>query len=125
MSDDNDNDDISLIFGDEPKATASFPVHRIVVTKARPDPDFDDGQELEFTIEHGECTQEDEACIVESTVRELGLRSALFGIWGEEVRPRVEVKTYKVRGWVSKYDIPGAPIEYDAGIEEVDDADDE
>ena len=73
----------------------------------------------EYMIEHGSCELRGDECLVESTVQELGIRGALLGIWSKT--ETVELGTYRVRGWVQKYDVPGAPIEYDAGIEVVDD----
>ena len=55
-------------------------------------------------------------------VQQLGLHAALYGVWDSwDQNNRLEVGEYRVRGWVTKFDIPGEPIEYDAGVEEVDD----
>jgi hypothetical protein len=106
---------------------SDFPVHTIVVTKvAYDDPVLFMGiepSEIEYGIGHGECTLRGEECIVEGTVSELGLHAALFGVWDKD--HRLEVRDYQVRGWTSKHDVPGEPIEYDAGIEEVDEEDDD
>jgi hypothetical protein len=110
-----------------PKPEPVFPVHTIVVTKvAYDDPVFFmgiDPSEIEYGIGHGECTLRGEECIVESIVSDLGLHSAIFGVFDTE--NRLEVRDYQVRGWTSKYDVPSEPIEYDAGIELVDDEDDD
>jgi hypothetical protein len=71
----------------------------------------------EYMLQHGTCEFRDDDCLVESTVRDLGLRGALNGVWSKDP---VALGSYRVRGWVQKYDVPGAPIEYDAGIEIVD-----
>jgi hypothetical protein len=97
-----------------------FALHEIVVIRAEVDPEASDGQEIEYHVVHGACPMIDDDCLVSSIVRDLGLRSALYGIWGADTRPRIEVKTYVVRAWEQKYDIPGMPVEWDAGIEEVD-----
>jgi hypothetical protein len=99
----------------------SFPVHEIRVTKvAYDDPPTDLGIEpttLKYRISHGTCERRGDECLVEDTITELGLHAALFGVF--DTSNRLTVAHYWVRGWVSKHDVPGEAIEYDAGIEEV------
>ena len=107
-----------------------FPTHTITVTKVSyEEPRGNYLTELpvcEYEIDHGVCEVRGEECIVEGNVQELGLHAALYGVWDTwDQLNRLEAgREYRVRGWVSKFDIPGEPIEYDAGIEEVDEDDD-
>jgi hypothetical protein len=107
-----------------------FPVHTITVTKVSYETPrgvhLTEPPICEYEIDHGVCGVRGEECIVEGHVQELGLHAALYGVWDSwDQNNRLEAgRTYRVRGWVSKYDIPGEPIEWDAGIEEVDEDDD-
>jgi len=108
---------------------AEFDVHTITVTRVSyEEPHGNNLTELplcEYTIDHGACEQRGEECLVEEHVNELGLHAAMFGVWDTwSQNNRLQAgATYRVRGWTSKYDVPGEPIEYDAGIEEVEDED--
>jgi hypothetical protein len=101
-------------------------VHTITVTRveyeepAASDVFGIDPIECAYEIDHGECNLRDEECLVQSTITDLGLHAALFGVWDSE--HRLEEKSYRVRGWTSTSPAtPNGPAEYDAGIEEVDD----
>jgi hypothetical protein len=116
------------LWGSDKPVEPEMPVHRITVTRAEYEP-HDEARskllvewgECDYEIDHGACRARGDECIVESTVRELGMHGALYGVWDTwEQGNRVTVGVYRVRGWVSKYDVPGEPIEYDAGIELVD-----
>jgi hypothetical protein len=105
-----------------------FPVHTITVTRISyemPRGNFlTEPPVCEYTIDHGVCELRGDECLVESQVQEMGLHAALFGVWDTwDQLNRIEVKDYQVQGWVSKFDVPGEPVEYDAGIEEVGDED--
>jgi hypothetical protein len=107
---------------------SDFPVHTITVTRISyemPRGNFlTEPPVCEYTINHGVCELRGDECLVESQVQEMGLHAALFGVWDTwELLNRIEVKDYQVRGWVSKFDVPGEPVEWDAGIEEVGDED--
>lgn len=99
-----------------------FAVHAITVTSVSYDDPGDEygiePTECSFEIDHGKCTDRGDDCLVEQTVRELGLHAALFGVF--DVDHRVEQRSYRVLGWVQKYDVPGEPVEYDAGISVLD-----
>ena len=105
---------------------SDFPVHTITVTRvAYEEPRgnyLTEPPMCEYEIAHGICEVRGEECIVEGTVSELGLHAALFGVWDTwDQNNRLEAgRSYRVRGWVTKFDVPGEPVEYDAGIEEVD-----
>jgi hypothetical protein len=107
-------DDLADALGPPPARGPGFPDHVLTVEAVEDLDGFDSDQ---YTLDHGKCELRGDECIVESTVHELGLRAALNGVYSTDP---VELRTYRVRGWVSKYDVPGEPIEYDAGIEEVD-----
>jgi hypothetical protein len=110
------DEDLAGIFGMPEERVNPYPIHTLVVEAVE---DLDGLVETDqYTLDHGTCELRGDECLVESTVRELGLRGAINGVWSKDP---VELRTYRVRGWVTKYDIPGAPIEYDAGIEEVGD----
>lgn len=119
------SDDIDLLGGDE-EAGGGFPVHQIKVWRVRYDVPGDqfgiDPSELGYEIDHGTCEWRGEECLVESTVNDLGLHAAMFGVWSKgENGERLEETVYRVRGWASMSpDTPNGPAEYDAGIEIVD-----
>jgi hypothetical protein len=113
------------LFGDMPPPPPPMVVHVITVTRAEyrePRGNFlVEWGDCDYTIDHGACELRGDECIVESTVRELGMHGALYGVWDSwDQGNRVEPGEYRVRGWVEKFDVPGEPVEYDAGIEEVD-----
>ena len=110
------------LFGQDPIGPPPMPVHTITVTHdrlRRPAESFGiDPSDLGYEIDHGACNARGEECIVEGTVTELGLHQAVFGVWDKD--NRLEAKTYRFRGWVSKSPAtPNGPEEWDAGIEEV------
>lgn len=110
------SDEIEDIFGVAPQPRPSpHRVHLLTVVSV----ETEDGAGTdEYMLDHRDCELRGDECLVESTVQELGIRGALLGVWSKV--ETVELGAYKVRGWVQKYDVPGAPIEYDAGIEIVD-----
>jgi hypothetical protein len=121
------NDDLDL-FGHNPAGPPPMPVHEVRVTRiAYDDPPSSigiDPTELEYEIDHGTCDARGEECIVEGSIRELGMHQAMFGVWDKD--NRLEAKTYRLRGWVSKSPAtPNGPEEWDAGIEPVEDDDDQ
>lgn len=121
------SDSLSFLLGDEPEPPHRMAVHEITVTHvAYDDPPTSlgiDPSELDYAIDHGECTWRSDDCLVEEYVREIGLHQAMFGVWDKDHRLE-QGKVYRVRGWVSvSPDTPNGPAEYDAGIELVDDDD--
>jgi hypothetical protein len=113
------------LFGDLPPPPRRMDVHVITVTRAEyeePRGNFVvEWIDFDYEIDHGVCELRGDDCIVESTVRELNLHAALFGVWDSwDQGNRIEVGQYRVRGWVEKFDVPGEPIEWDAGIELID-----
>jgi len=73
-----------------------------------------DEYDVEYDIDHGNCTADPEECLISQTINDLGWQAAIFGVFSKD---QPQVGTFKVRGWESKYDVPGYPIEWDAGIE--------
>lgn len=69
--------------------------------------------DVTYTLEHGDCAEPDN-CFIEQHLNELGVDTALCGVWGDETVP---VGSYQIIGWSSKYDVPGEPVEYDAGVD--------
>jgi hypothetical protein len=101
-----------------------FPVHTITVIHVEYEEPVDrwsnEPEVLDYRIDHGECTQRAEECIVESIVTDIGVHAALFGVWDKD--NRLTARDYRVQGWASVSPAtPNGPEEYDAGIEWVDD----
>ena len=79
-------------------------VHRI--SSARDDATYD--------LTHDDCADAPD-CFVAEQLNELGVDSALIGVWEKGIVD--DGLTLTVDVWVDKYDVPGEPVEYDAGLE--------
>lgn len=107
--------EVDLFLSPEPKPDR-FPVHECIITEAWHDedtglPDYD------FELKHPEgCGGEE--CLVGMEFHEGGY---LWEVLCEYRYPRELqtypwITTYYVKGWTQTHDVPGMPIEYDAGI---------
>lgn len=98
-----------------------FPVHVVRVLKAT----YLEGgtwvhpEELECEVSHRGCEYRGYECIVEETISELGLHAAVYGSFHAGPERLKKGQVLYVQGWASTFDVPGEPIEYDAGIEVV------
>lgn len=107
------------LFGPPPTAPDPFPVHELAILRAWECADTDE-PEYDYALVHppecgrGEWPADD--CMLVLELSEGGLPSVLCGYsWrGDQAYPWLT--TYYLRGWVSKFDVPGEPIEYDAGV---------
>jgi hypothetical protein len=112
------DDELIDLFGTEP-TRPTYPVHVLSVKAVE---SLDGYGEDWYLLDHGTCEHRGEDCLVESMIRDLGIRGALLGVWSKV--ETVELRSYRVRGWVTKYPAtPNGPEEYDAGIEVVTDDD--
>lgn len=123
-----DNLSDGIFVGDfMPAKPEPFSVHTITITEivvyddGSPDWDSPSGDpiEYEYELDHGDCPYEE--CSVWMDLHEGGsLRDVLMGPsyqWGNESKQPYPWKTtYYVKTWVSRFDVPGEPIEYDQGL---------
>lgn len=92
---------------------AQAAIHTLTVTHA-----YDEGEgyvEYEWVLDHGDCFI-GEDCAVSMDLHESSLEDALCGYaWGDGQTYPYRT-TYYLVAWASRYDVPGEPIEYDAGL---------